>query len=118
MEKRFSSIVDIMRVPARGDASVAIRPVEISKHPVERRCDVLIVGGGTGGVAATIACARMGMNAVLLEETDWIGGQLTAQGISALDEHDYIEYFGGTSTYYALREGIRRRYRATYPRLA
>ena len=27
----------------------------------------------------------------LIEETDWIGGQLTAQGVSALDEHEHIE---------------------------
>jgi FAD dependent oxidoreductase len=47
----------------------------------------------------------------LTEETDWIGGQLTAQGVSALDEHDHIERFGGTASYYGLRNAIREHYR-------
>ncbi|MDP6259769.1 MAG: FAD-dependent oxidoreductase, partial [Rhodospirillales bacterium] len=47
----------------------------------------------------------------LIEETDWLGGQITSQGVSALDEHDYIEDFGGTRSYYQLRESIRNYYR-------
>ena len=66
-------------------------------------CDVLVVGGGTGGVAAALAAARRGRRVHLTEETDWIGGQLTAQGVSALDEHEHIEAFGGTASYYRLR---------------
>ena len=46
----------------------------------------------------------------LTEETDWLGGQLTAQGVSALDEHDLIERFGGTASYFGLRQAIRRHY--------
>ena len=45
---------------------------------------------------------------MLLEETDWLGGQLTAQGVSALDEHEHIEAFGGTASYYRLRELVAR----------
>ena len=73
---------------------------------------MLIVGGGTGGVAAALAAARRGRNVHLLEETDWLGGQLTAQGVSALDEHEHIEAFGGTASYYALRDALREHYRA------
>ncbi|MEJ0070656.1 MAG: FAD-dependent oxidoreductase [Pseudomonadota bacterium] len=43
--------------------------------------------------------------------TDWLGGQLTAQGVSALDEHEHIEYFGGTARYYGLRKALRDHYR-------
>ncbi|MCW2493268.1 MAG: secreted protein, partial [Frankiales bacterium] len=39
--------------------------------------DILIVGGGLGGVAAARAECRSGLSAILNEETDWIGGQLT-----------------------------------------
>ena len=47
----------------------------------------------------------------LLEETDWVGGQFTSQGVSALDEHAYIETFGGTASYYRLRNALRDIYR-------
>jgi len=40
--------------------------------------DILIVGGGTGGMAAAMRAAAMGLRVVLTEPTDWIGGQLTA----------------------------------------
>ena len=42
--------------------------------------DILVVGGGLGGVAAALAACRAGRTVVLTEETDWIGGQLTVPG--------------------------------------
>lgn len=76
--------------------------------------DVLVVGGGLGGVAAALAALRRGRSVVLVEETDWIGGQLTSQGVPP-DEHTWIEQFGCTRTYRALRERIRDYYRTWYP---
>lgn len=76
--------------------------------------DVLIVGGGLGGVAAALAVCRAGRTAVLTEPTDWIGGQLTAQAVPP-DEHPWVEQFGVTATYRALRESIRAHYRTWYP---
>ncbi|MEU3271089.1 FAD-dependent oxidoreductase [Saccharomonospora sp. NPDC006951] len=76
--------------------------------------DVLIVGGGLGGVAAALAVCGAGRTAVLTEETDWIGGQLTTQAVPP-DEHPWVEQFGVTATYRALREGIREHYRRWYP---
>ena len=67
-----------------------------------------------GGVAAALAAAASGYKVVLSEETDWLGGQMTAQGTSALDEHDYIESFGGTRSYYELRNRIRQTYQDAY----
>ena len=80
----------------------------------QAQCDILVVGGGTGGTAAAIAAAESGAKVDLLEESDWFGGQLTAQGVSTLDEHQYMEAFGGTSRYYRFREGVRAYYRAHY----
>lgn len=77
-------------------------------------CDILIAGGGTGGTSATLHAARLGRKVVVLEETDWLGGQLTSQGVSALDEHAHIEQFGGTQSYYELRNAIRKHYATTY----
>src|SRR3954468_15878794 len=77
-------------------------------------CDVAVIGGGVGGCAAAIAACRNGMRVVMTEETDWIGGQLTSQAVP-LDEHPWIEDFGCTARYRALREGIREHYRRRYP---
>ena len=76
--------------------------------------DVLIVGGGLGGVAAALAALRLGLRVILTEETDWIGGQLTAQAVPP-DEHPWIEGAGCTATYQRLRRGIRDYYRRNYP---
>src|SRR6266508_1740716 len=90
-------------------------PSRASEPPdQEAACEVLVVGGGMGGVAAALAAARAGRSVVLTEETDWLGGQMTAQGVSALDEHRYIETFGGTASYMAMRRAIRDVYRSDY----
>jgi hypothetical protein len=78
------------------------------------KTDVLIVGGGTGGCAAALAAARCGLNVILTEETRWIGGQFTAQGVPP-DEHGWIERFGCTASYRRLRENVRDYYRRHYP---
>ena len=48
--------------------------------------DVVVFGAGTGGSAAAIQAARMGASVALVEETDWVGGQMTAGGVSTMDE--------------------------------
>ena len=78
------------------------------------KADVVVVGGGLGGVAAALAALRRGRSVVVTEETDWLGGQLTAQAVPP-DEHPWIERFGCTATYRALRDGIRDHYRRWYP---
>ncbi|BCX03665.1 MAG: FAD-dependent oxidoreductase [Candidatus Roseilinea sp.] len=76
--------------------------------------DIAVIGGGMGGVAAALAACEAGRSVVLTEATDWLGGQMTSQGVSALDEHAHIEYYGGTRSYMALREAIRAHYRTRY----
>jgi len=80
----------------------------------ELRCDVAVIGGGTGGCAAALAALRNGMSVILTEETDWIGGQLTAQAVPP-DEHPWIESFGSTALYRAFRRAVRAYYRRHYP---
>jgi hypothetical protein len=80
----------------------------------EERTTVLVAGGGVGGVAAALAAAERGADVVLVEETAWLGGQLTSQAVPP-DEHPWIERFGCTARYRALRDGIRAYYRAHYP---
>ncbi|MEO6036590.1 MAG: FAD-dependent oxidoreductase [Verrucomicrobiota bacterium] len=76
--------------------------------------DVVIAGGGLGGCAAALAALRHGLRVVLTEETDWIGGQLTQQGVPP-DEHAWIESFGCTKLYREFRAAIRDYYRKHYP---
>lgn len=80
----------------------------------ELRCDVAIIGGGTGGVAAALAACRNGQRVILTEETDWIGGQLTSQAVPP-DEHAWIEQFGCTRAYRNYRDSVRDYYRRNYP---
>lgn len=115
----MTALLDVMAVRATGDPGAAVVDCgEPGRHLEDRNCDVLVVGGGTGGIAAALAAARAGRTVCLLEETDWIGGQLTAQGVSALDEHEHIEHFGGTRSYSSMREAIRAHYRRLSPALA
>lgn len=78
------------------------------------RTDVLVVGGGLGGVAAALAAAELGRTVVLTEESPWLGGQLTSQAVPS-DEHRWIEERGATRSYRRLREGIRDYYRRALP---
>jgi hypothetical protein len=79
----------------------------------EQQTDILIIGGGLGGIAGALAAARMGQKVILTEETDWIGGQLTAQAVPP-DEHPWIEQLGCTASYRQLRNGIRAYYQDNY----
>ena len=53
----------------------------------EAHADLLIVGGGTGGCAAALAATSLGLQVVMTEETDWIGGQLTSQMVPRMRAH-------------------------------
>lgn len=47
--------------------------------------DVLIIGGGASGTMAGIQASRSGASALIAEPTTWIGGMLTAAGVTAFD---------------------------------
>lgn len=82
----------------------------------EVKTDILIVGGGLGGIAAALAGVELGRKVILTEETKWLGGQLTAQAVPP-DEHPWIETVGCTASYRLLRTKIRDYYRRNYPLL-
>jgi hypothetical protein len=52
----------------------------------EITCDILVVGGGLAGSATAYEALLSGQTVCLTEITDWVGGQISAQGTSALDE--------------------------------
>lgn len=57
------------------------------EQPSELRvtCDVVVAGGSTAALAAALTSAREGADTCLLEPVDWVGGQLTASGVPAID---------------------------------
>ncbi|MBN2602133.1 MAG: FAD-dependent oxidoreductase, partial [Candidatus Marinimicrobia bacterium] len=52
--------------------------------------DVVILGGGTSGVAAAIQAARAGVSVMVVEETKWLGGMLTSAAVSAIDGNYHL----------------------------
>jgi NADPH-dependent 2,4-dienoyl-CoA reductase/sulfur reductase-like enzyme len=76
----------------------------------EKKFDVLIVGGGLGGISAALSACEMGATAVLVEELDWLGGQLTAQGVP-LDEYPWNETVIFSRSYANFRTRDRQFYR-------
>lgn len=47
-------------------------------------CDVLVIGGGPGGLAAAIASARTGVKTALVERYGCFGGNMTVVGVESL----------------------------------
>ncbi len=77
-------------------------------------CDIVIVGGSIGGVLAAKKACELGKNVVLIESTDWIGGQFTNQAVPP-DEHPFIEEFGATRSYLKFRDDVRNYMKQNYP---
>lgn len=73
---------------------------------------IVVVGGSLGGTIAAWAAAKCscGQKVLLLEETDWIGGQLTSQAVPP-DEHRWIGEQGCTASYREYRRRVRAHYR-------
>lgn len=106
-------LVDVLQVRA-DDPSRAVKRFKIGKPAKQLTCDVLVVGGGVGGVAAALQALKVGMTVCLTEETDWLGGQMTAQGVSALDENYLVDISGASFNYQELRKAIRSHYLNSY----
>ncbi|MBR8834513.1 MAG: FAD-dependent oxidoreductase [Stigonema ocellatum SAG 48.90 = DSM 106950] len=74
-------------------------------------CDILVVGGGLSGVATAYEGLLAGRTVCLTEITDWLGGQISSQGTSALDERptqrSRLFYSRG---YLELRQRLGRKY--------
>ncbi|MDM9383722.1 FAD-dependent oxidoreductase [Chlorogloeopsis sp. ULAP01] len=74
-------------------------------------CDILVVGGGLSGAATAYEGLLAGQTVCLTEITDWLGGQISSQGTSALDERPTqrakLYYSRG---YLELRKRIERKY--------
>lgn len=73
--------------------------------------DVIVLGEGTGAVAAAIQAARSGAKTLLVNPLPWLGGMLTSAGVSATDGNHQLpaglwgefrgllrQHYGGTDS--------------------
>ena len=97
---------------ARAQESVGPRVAQVPRTPDQVvECELLIVGGGLAGTAAAYESLLMGHTVCMTELTDWVGGQISSQGTTALDESKeqrrQLFYSRG---YKELRERVERKY--------
>lgn len=73
---------------AQAQQSVSPRPFAPNTPTPDQvvECELLIVGGGLAGTAAAYESLLMGHTVCMTELTDWVGGQISSQGTTALDE--------------------------------
>lgn len=68
--------------------------------------DVLVIGGTTSGISAGLQSARMNVQTLIVEESPWLGGMMTAAGVSATDGNHNLhsgiwnEFRDNLRTYY------------------
>jgi hypothetical protein len=72
----------------------------------DARTDIVVVGGSASGTTAALQAARQGATVTLIEPTTWLGGMLTAAGVSATDgNHNMPAGLWGE-----FRDSLRKRY--------
>lgn len=71
---------------------MAIESKDFVKH---LKADVLVVGGGTGGVAAALQAARRGAQTLMVSEGPWLGGMLTSAGVCVPDGNELAAFQTG-----------------------
>lgn len=68
--------------------------------------DVLVIGEGTGATTAAIQAARSGAKTTLVTPISWLGGMLTAAGVSATDGNHQLP----AGLWGEFRDSLRRHY--------
>ena len=77
-----------------------------SSGKLSKQTSVLVIGGTTGGTTAGLQSARLNIPTIIVEETPWLGGMITAAGVSATD--------GNHELYSGIWEEFRVKLRAHY----
>lgn len=86
------------------------RPQLANVPPAEEvwECEVAIVGGSLGGIAAAAEAMAAGAQTCLVELTPWLGGQISSQGVSAIDEsHEMLKRENFSPNWQGFKQVIR-----------
>ncbi len=112
----FSAAFAVLSLSLLASASVAQSSVRSPDAAQTTQCELLVAGGGLAGTAAAYEALLAGRTVCLTEMTDWVGGQISAQGTSALDEskkqREELFYSRG---YKELRQRIEKKYKTINP---
>lgn len=71
--------------------------------------DIIIAGGGTGGISAAIQAASMGAEVLVVEPSGMLGGQAIAAGVANMDDLSaqksgiYADFISRVEEYYSAR---------------
>ena len=66
------------------------------------RCDLAVIGAGSGGIGAALAAARLGLSVLLVERSDTIGGTAVRGGV-----HMWESGVGGTGIPFEIYRRLR-----------
>ncbi len=77
-----------------------------SQNVTTKNVDVIVIGGSTSGTSAGITAARLGVKTLIVEETPWIGGMFTSQGVGACDGNNNLP----SGIWNEFREALRKHY--------
>ena len=97
---------DFIRMLGAGAAGLSVLPYVSGPYfqgTPHTETEIVIFGGGAGGLCAGLQAARLGAEVVLLEPSPWVGGMLTAAGVSALDGN---KHGAGGGLVHAFREAL------------
>ena len=98
MRKIFASLVIILTLASSSYA-----------QDLRDNYDIIIAGGGMGGIGAAIQASHMDMNVLVVESTNMLGGQAIASGVSTMDDLSrqrsglYREFMNRIEEYYSER---------------
>ncbi len=64
--------------------ALTLQPPSIAgePEPTQVRCELAVIGGGSGGFGAALAAARLGVDVVLVERADCLGGNSVRSGVN------------------------------------
>lgn len=88
MLKRSLTVLCLVSLSLEQVYTPALAAAPTSSNAVNNvvACDIFVAGGGLSGTATAYEGLLAGKQVCMTEITDWVGGQITSQGVSALDE--------------------------------